>query len=192
MQTWLVGVLSLFIVAAGTGRALAASTQPVRDPEGSTLAVIVECSSCRSGSGGSKCHGGVEAGWLDGKACGTCLIEANYGASIEYPYDLQMYGRLVDAHGEPVKERFVKLFIANGWNVRTRTGQDGTFRLVLGATGERKSTAALPIDLGTRVDSPKENAGHHAMFLLPDHYAACPQPAARSSKAGDNAKSKKP
>jgi hypothetical protein len=102
------------------------------------------------------------------------MITENYGAAFSYPYDLHFIGKLVDAQGQPVKDRFVKVFMANGWNIRSRTAQDGAFRLMLGATAERKSTTPLVINLGTRTDSPKDNKDNYAMFLLPEGYKACP------------------
>jgi len=190
MQKWLLMVVGLALVTAA--RFAQAETvpdvQPVKSPDGTTLGVLVQCNSCASATGDSKkCHTGVEEGYLDAQPCGKCMITENYGATLLYPYDLHFIGKLVDAQGQPVKDRFVKVFMANGWNIRSRTGQDGGFRLMLGATAERKSTTPLVVNLGTRADSPKDNKDYYAMFLLPDGYKACsaadkPQPKKAKAK----------
>ncbi len=187
MQTWLMGVLGMVMLVPTVQAADAPDLQSVTDPDGQTIGVVLQCSSCQSAAGASKsCHKGMEQGWLDGKPCGKCLIEANYGARFSYPHDLHFVGKLVDANGEPLKDRFVKLFMANGWNVRTKTSQEGTYRMVLGATAERKGTRPLVIELGTRVDSPKNNEAYYAFFMLPDAYKPCPataaQPPAKAKK----------
>jgi hypothetical protein len=177
MQKWLMMVVLLALLAVGAG--VRAENEkdvlPIKSAEGETLAVLVQCNNCSRATGGSKhCRTGAEAGYLNGQACGKCMITENYGARLAYPYDLHLIGKLVDTQGQPIKERFVKVFMANGWNIRTRTSDAGTFRLMLGATAERKSTTPLVIDLGTRVDSPKDNKDYYAMFLLPDGYKPCP------------------
>ena len=47
-------------------------------------------------------------------------------------------GHLKDENGQPLKGNFVRLYLPNTWTVRTRTDDDGLFRLLLGATAERK------------------------------------------------------
>jgi hypothetical protein len=177
MQKWLLMVVAVLALVTATPLAQAenaADVEPVKSPDGVTLGLLVQCNSCVSATGESKkCHTGVEEGYLDGQPCGKCMITENYGAAFSYPYDLHFIGKLVDAQGQPVKDRFVKVFMANGWNIRSRTAQDGGFRLMLGATAERKSSTPLVVNLGTRVDSPKGNKDYYAMFLLPDGYKAC-------------------
>lgn len=177
MQKWLlvVGALGLMTVAPAVQAASASDEQPIKGPDGQTLAILVQCNSCASASGTSKkCHGGAEEGYLDGQPCGKCMMTENFGARFAYPYDIHITGKLVDVQKQPVKSRFVKVFMANGWAIRTKTSDEGTYRLMLGATAERKSTTPLVIELGTRVDSPTDNKDNYAMFLLPDGYKACP------------------
>jgi hypothetical protein len=189
MQTWLVMVVVLALITATPFAQAenAPDVQPIKSPDGMTLGVLLQCDSCASATGDSKkCHKGVEEGYLDAQPCGKCMITENYGAAFAYPYDLHFIGKLVDAQGQPVKDRFVKVFMANGWNIRSRTGQDGAFRLMLGATAERKSATPLVVNLGTRADSPKDNKDNYAMFLLPEGYKACsatdkPQPKKRKA-----------
>lgn len=117
------------------------------------------------------------------------MITENYGAHFAYPYDLHFRGKLVDAQGQPIKNRFVKVFMANGWSIRTKTSDDGTYRLMLGATAERKSSTPLVVDLGTRLDAPEQNKEYYAMFVLPDGYKACPaaaKPQLKSTKEKAN------
>jgi len=177
MQKWLMMVLQLALLVVGPAvRAeTAKDVLPIKSSDGEALAVLVQCNNCSGRRTGSKkCHTGVEEGYLDGQACGKCMITENFGARLAYPVDLHLIGKLVDAQGQPIKDRFVKVFMANGWNIRTRTSDAGTYRLMLGATVERKSTTPLVIDLGTRVDAPQENKDYYAMFLLPSDYKACP------------------
>jgi hypothetical protein len=178
MQKWLMMVLILALLAAGPAvRAEEAKdVVPIKGSDGQTLAVLVQCNNCSARRGGKKCHTGAEEGYLNGEACGKCMITENYGARLAYPFDLHLIGKLVDAQGQPIKGRFVKVFMANGWNIRTRTSDAGTYRLMLGATIERKSTTPMVIDLGTRVDAPEVNKDYYAMFLLPNDYKACPAP----------------
>jgi len=189
MQKWLMMmVVLLALLAAGPAvRAENAKDEfPIKSADGETLAVLVQCNNCSKRSADSKkCHTGTEEGYLDGQACGKCMITENFGARLAYPFDLHLIGKLVDAQGQPIKDRFVKVFMANGWNIRTRTSDAGTYRLMLGATVERKSTTPLVVDLGTRVDAPQENKEYYAMFLLPNDYKPCPaaQPQPKKHKA---------
>ncbi|HVO25002.1 MAG TPA: hypothetical protein VMW56_15375 [Candidatus Margulisiibacteriota bacterium] len=177
MQKWLMMavLLALPTVGAAVRAEDAKDVIPIKSSEGQTLAVLVQCNNCAKATAGAKnCRTGVEEGYLNGRACGKCMITENYGARLAYAYDLHLVGKLVDAQGQPIKDRFVKVFMANGWNIRTRTSDAGTYRLMLGATVERKSTTPVVVDLGTRVDSPKDNKEFYAMFLLPDGYKPCP------------------
>ena len=181
MHTWWRTVLAAAGVSVTVQMAQASMLQPVKDPDGATLAVIVDCNSCKT-PGGKKCLDGVENGWRDGKSCGQCLVKANFRARLAYPYDLQIVGKLVDSAGKPVTERFVKMFMANGWNVRTRTQTDGSFRLSLGATVERKPGGPVVTDVGTLVDHPADNKELFALFFLPPNYAPCAAAAAQPAK----------
>ncbi len=74
------------------------------------------------------------------------------------------------------------MFMANGWNVRTRTQTDGTFRLALGATTERQAGGPVITDLGTLVDHPTDNKEQFAIFFLPPDYAPCAATAKQPAK----------
>jgi hypothetical protein len=181
MHTWWRTVLAAAGVMATVQMARAETLQPGKDPGGTTLAVILHCNSCKA-PGGKKCVDGVENGWQDGKACGQCLVKANFRARFAYPHDLQFVGKLTDPTGKPITERFVKMFMANGWNVRTRTQADGSFRLALGATAERKNGGPVVTNLGTLVDRPADNKEHYALFFMPPDYAPCAAAAAQPAK----------
>jgi hypothetical protein len=56
--------------------------------------------------------------------------------------------------------------------VRTRTLDDGLFRLLLGATAERKGKG-LVIKLGDRVAPKDSKSGEYALFMLPPNYKPC-------------------
>lgn len=175
MQTWVKAALGVVMAVSAAAAEGAPNVQLVRDPDGQTLAVLVECNSCQStGKASKKCRTGVEEGYLDGQPCGKCMISENYGARLPFPYDLHLMGRLTDAKGDPIKNRFVKVYMANGWNVRTRTSETGAYLVMMGATVERKGGTPVVIELGTRVDSPKDNKDAYAMFFLPESYKQCP------------------
>jgi len=174
-RCWMVMLLGLLATAAHA-KSLP-DQETVKDPDGNTLAVLLLCNDCQSASG-KTCYTGAESGFLGGKPCGQCLIESNFGTVIKYPYDLHVIGTLTDPEGKPVKDRFVKLFLPNGWGVRSRTTDQGTFRLMLGATAERKSKEPLVIDIGARVDAKKGDL--YAMFLLPESYKPCLPGAAKA------------
>jgi hypothetical protein len=144
----------------------------VKDPDGKTLAVVLDCSSCKDGAS-KECDNGVAAGFSSSKPCGKCLIDANFPTRIEYPYDLQFVGHLKDEKGEPQKGKFVRLYLPNTWTVRTRTLDDGLFRLLLGATAERKGKA-LVIKLGDRMMRKDSKSGEYALYMLPPDYKPCP------------------
>lgn len=150
----------------------ALAVDEVKDPEGKTLALILDCNSCADPAKGKSCATGVESGFLDGKACGKCLLDANFPTRIQYPYDLQFLGYLKDENGQPLKGRFVRLFLPNTWTVRTRTLDDGLFRLLLGATAERKGKG-LVIKLGDRVMAKDSKAPEYDLFMMPPTYKPC-------------------
>lgn len=181
MKLWRMGVLIIVMTAATTRAGSPPDVQPIKDADGNTLGVLVVCNDCQSPAAASKkaCHGGAEEGWRDGNPCGKCLLAANYGVQFKYPYDLHLTGTLTDAAGQPVKDRFVKMFLANGWSVRTKTSAEGTFRLTLGATDTRKAKLPLVTDLGVRVDSVKGTDPYYAIFLLPESYKPCVPEAAK-------------
>jgi hypothetical protein len=149
-----------------------AASDPVPDPEGNTLAVVVDCNSCQDPAKGKSCETGVENGFNDGKGCGKCLLDANFPTRIPYPYDLQFIGYLKDENGQPLKGKFVRLYLPNTWTVRTRTLDDGMFRLLLGATADRKGKG-LVIKLGDRTTRSDSKAAEYALFMLPPQYKPC-------------------
>ncbi|MFI5395450.1 MAG: hypothetical protein ACHQ9S_07945 [Candidatus Binatia bacterium] len=177
--SWM-GGMSIIVATVTTAVIAAGGEQPIKDPDGKVLAAVVACDACESGGEGTAkaCSTGAEEGWLNGKPCGKCMLTANLKEPLAYPYDLHMQGKLVDGSGKPVKERFVKMFLPNGWTVRTRTFEDGTFHVMLGATEERKSKTPVVTDLGTHVDSAK-GTEYYALFMLPGSYKPCSAEAAK-------------
>jgi hypothetical protein len=174
-RCWMMLLVGLLATAAQ-------ATQPpdqqvVKDPEGNTVGVLLLCNDCRSP--GKNCYTGAENGFLNGKPCGKCLIDSNYGITLRYGYDLHVIGTLTDPEGHPVKDRFVKLFLPNGWGVRSRTTDQGSFRLMLGATAGRKAKEPLVIDIGTRIDSNKGKDPLYALYLLPENYKPCAKEAGK-------------
>jgi ribosomal protein S27E len=146
---------------------------PVKDKEGKTYALVVLCNDCRNGSGNS-CFDGAEEGFWKGQPCGKCLLRANGGRLVEVPYDVHLTGVITDPQGRPVKDRFVKLFMQNGWGHRTRTFEDGRFRIIMGATVERKGKEPLVVDLGRFVDQVKDDKDlYFAMYYLSPDFKAC-------------------
>ncbi|HXQ21222.1 MAG TPA: hypothetical protein VN812_06070 [Candidatus Acidoferrales bacterium] len=155
------------------------SEQPIKDPDGNTLAVAVMCNECPQpdATTGKVCQSGMLTGWLKGKPCGPCLTDLNTEPVLKYPYDLHITGKLTDAKGQPLKGEFVKLLTPFGWSVRSVTSEQGTFRLTVGATLQpRKSRKPVITDIGTQVSSPKGKMGSFAIYLLPASYKECPPP----------------
>jgi hypothetical protein len=168
---WIAGLALLLAAAAEAGSQ--SDVMEVKSEDGRIFGVILLCNDCRTPDAKGPCHTGAEDGWLNGKPCGKCLLESNHEIVLKYPFDIHVVGKLVDAAGKPVKERFIKMFLPNGWGVRTRTMEDGSFRLMLGATADRESKQPLITDVGTRVDSEKGADPHYALFFMPQQYAPC-------------------
>lgn len=183
------------IVAVMAARAVAAArVEPIKDTDGNTLAVVVVCDSCQAGTRTSAqpCSAGAEKGWLNGVPCGECMLRANFREPLAYAYDLHLMGKLTDEAGNPLKERFVKLFFPNGWTMRGRTAEDGSFHLLLGATAEKKSKVPVRRDLGTFVDKGK-GTNYFAFFLLPESHKPCAeQPAPAATDKQPQKQTKKP
>jgi hypothetical protein len=151
-----------------------AKSAVVKDPEGKTVAVVMSCNSCK-GEKGTQCVDGVDDGFSGDTPCGQCAMKANFGTRISYAYDILIMGTLKDEKSEPVRGRFVKLFLPNTWTVRTRTGDDGLFRLLLGATAERKGKPIV-VQMGD-LKAPKETKSeYYALFMLPEDHKACAPP----------------
>jgi hypothetical protein len=189
MKAWLMGVLSVAVV--GAAHAAPRDAQTIKGEDGKPLATVVVCSDCQSGSTGKQqCHTGVEDGWLDGQPCGKCLVNANYDWRLQSPNSLLFSGKLTDAEGKPLKDRFVKMFMANGWAVRGRTSDDGVFHLTLGATQQPRAPKPLLVDVGTHIDAPSDDTkSNYALYLLPPAYKACS--AQHTPAPSDNHKGKK-
>jgi hypothetical protein len=170
---WSVGI-SLVAATMATPVSAAGGMQPIKDPDGNTLAVVVSCDTCKTGSGGAAkpCAAGAEEGWLEGRPCGRCLLAANAQQPFTYPYDIHIVGKLFDGAGNPLKERFVKMFTPIGWSMRSRTADDGTFHFILGATAERKPQSPVLTDLGAHVDTAKDTP-YYTFFFLPESYQQC-------------------
>jgi len=149
-----------------------ATSDVVKDPDGNTVAVVIDCNSCQDAAKGKSCQTGVDTGFSDGKPCGKCLLDANFPTRIPYAYDLQFLGYLKDETGQPLKGKFVRLYLPNTWTVRTRTLDDGMFRLLLGATAERKGKGIV-IKLGDRTMRKDSKATEYALFMLPPDYKPC-------------------
>jgi hypothetical protein len=189
--SWLVA-LSLLVTATGALAGTPPNEQAVKSPDGKTVAVLILCDTCPAGHTGSRkdCHTGSQDGWIGSRPCGQCLLKANPRASFQYPVDLHFTGILTDAAGKPAKNRFVKLFMANGWTVRTKTADDGAFRLRLGATAPRKSHKPVVTDIGTRVDAIPGKDADYALFLMPPSYNKQCTAAALKKHPGHNEKKK--
>lgn len=149
----------------------AAKSQVIKDPEGKTVATVMNCTSCKNDKG-KDCVTGVEDGFNGDAACGQCAMKANFGTRIPYAYDILIMGYLKDEKGEPIRGRFVKLFLPNTWTVRTRTGDDGLFRLLLGATVDRKGKPIV-VQVGD-LKAPKETKSeYYALFMVPENAKPC-------------------
>lgn len=172
-KAWIIGLVALFVGNA----ALAAPQRTEFDalnPDGTVVARVVLCNDCKDAAGDSaKCPAGAPEGFRNGEPCGSCLLQANWGVLVEYAYDVHVAGILVGADGKPVADRYVKLFLPNGWSIRTRTLEDGSFRLMLGATLERKGKTPITVDVGTRVDTVKGEDPHFTLYMLPRDYKPC-------------------
>jgi hypothetical protein len=163
---------ALVLVSLAAALPAHAASDVVKDSDGNTLAVIVDCNTCQDPAKGKNCETGTDVGFSDGKPCGKCLLDANFPTRIPYGYDLQFLGYLKDENGQPLKGRFVRLFLPNTWTVRTRTLDDGMFRLLLGATAERKGKG-LVIKLGDRTMRKDSKAAEYALYMLPPDFKPC-------------------
>ncbi|MCK6556684.1 hypothetical protein L6Q96_19220 [Candidatus Binatia bacterium] len=172
------------------GLAAATDQVEVKAADGRVFGTIVFCNDCARPTDKGPCDQGAENGWLQGKPCGQCFVKANPNVLIRYPFDIHVTGKLQDAKGQPVKERFVKLFLPNGWGVRTRTLDDGTFRMMLGATAEREGKTPLTVDIGAHTDSKRGEDPYFAMFMLPQSYNPCSPEDAPTGKKPAAAKPK--
>lgn len=174
VQTAIVG--AILLTAATVMAAPVRSDVEVKNGDGTVSGHVVICADCKdpAEAGTPSCAEGALDGWRDGTVCGGCLLRANWGVLVKHDRDLHVTGKLIKPDGNPVIDRFVKIFLPNGWSVRTRTAGDGTFRLMLGATAERKGEEPIVVDVGRRVDSVVGTDEHFAMYLLPPDFKVCP------------------
>lgn len=167
LLVFLAGVASLASIAS-------ASEVTVQEKSGKTISVILDCNSCKDDSKGTDCVSGVTDGFHDGKRCGECLLESNFGSKLLYSSDLQINGTLLQPDGKPAAEQFIRLYLPNTWTVRTRSSKDGAFRLLLGATQERQGERVL-VKLGSRTQasSDAKDRPDYALYMLPENYSPC-------------------
>jgi hypothetical protein len=169
LTTW------LFILLCVAPAAAPAAQDLVKDPQGKTLAILLDCNSCKDGKG-KNCRMGAESGFHEGQACGQCLLDANFGARIGYPYDVHIYGKLQDPAGKPLPGKFVSVSLPNTWRIRTRTLADGRFRVMLGATMPKQTDKKLlAVDLGVRTLSDTK-AEQYTIYMLQEGYKPCAPP----------------
>jgi hypothetical protein len=169
--------MRLLVLLAGVVFAttpVGATEVKVSDKSGKTIAVILDCNSCKDEAKGRDCSSGVTDGFHRGERCGQCLLDANFGAKLLYSSDVQINGKLKDRGGKAVADEFVRLYLPNTWTVRTRTAKDGLFRLLLGATQERQGDS-IQVRLGdrTRDVSGDSERPDYALYMLPESYKPC-------------------
>lgn len=174
MKMWWIVALGLTVASVADAGQLG-SRFDLKNAEGDVLGQLLLCSTCKTAAdqGDKSCIEGAENGWLDGQACGSCLLKSNWGVMVRHARDLLITGKLVLADGRPAKKHYVKLFLPNGWGARTQADDNGRFRLRMGATAEREKGDPLTIDLGERVDVPHEGENQFSLYLMPDSFAAC-------------------
>jgi hypothetical protein len=170
-----VGLAMLLSAVAAEAKITVSESSRVTDGEGNIYAVVLDCPQADPTFGGS------EEGTIGPDRCGQCLIESNWGTMVKYPYDLLIKGTLVDESGKPLPNKMIHFFMPNGWTVKTRTADNGYFRILMGATSERKSKDPLTTDLGTKKMRSDSKAPYYAFFLLPDNFKPC---AAAEKKPG--------
>jgi len=160
------------LIVASAGTPARAGQVPLTDAGGKTLAKIYACESCAKGED-KPCTDGVGEGVDEGKPCGQCLLKANYGKGVGLPADVRIYGHLKDEKGQPLKGKFVRLFLPNNWSARSRSGDEGLFVVRLGATVPDKAAKPLALDLGDRVIPSDSKASTYNLFMLRPDHAPC-------------------
>jgi len=168
----------LLLAASSAWAATITDEQRIKNPDGSTAAVIVTCNSCGpNAKPGETCLTGAAEGFLNCERCGPCLMDSNFGFRAGHAYDLQFIGHLKDASGKPVNNQFVRVVEPNGWAFTTRTSQDGMFRIMVGATLDRAGNPAQNKDLGTLTIQPKSGKeGAVTFYVLPEQFKPCAPP----------------
>jgi hypothetical protein len=138
-----------------------------------TYAVVIDCPQRNASGKNAASFGGSEDGKIKADACGKCLLDANWGTFIRYPYDVHIKGMMLDENDKPVENQLVHFFLPNGWTVKTRTASTGFFRVILGATDERKSKTPLTMDIGTHRIKTGTKIPYYAFFILPEDFTPC-------------------
>jgi hypothetical protein len=168
MRTWMIPIALLLLP-----NLTLAAKDPIKDPaSGKAIAYVLDCNTCKSPEKGADCDSGAAKGFSGGAECGECLMVSNFGHRIGYPFDMQITGKLFDENGKPLGGKFVKLYMPNTWTVRTRTLDDGSFRLVLGATLPKQGKLQV-VDLGKRTMRKNSTAKEYAIYMLPEGYKPC-------------------
>ena len=144
----------------------------LKGEDGQTYAIVVDCPQEGSTKKGIV-FGGSEDSMVGKARCGQCLINANYGAKLIYPFDLHIKGVLVDENGAPLKGKMLQFHFPIGWTVKTRTSDTGYFRILMGATAERKSDAMLEKDLGKLHMKKDSKMPFYALYVLPPDFRPC-------------------
>ena len=170
-------VMMLMVVASSAVVGTMTDEERIKNPDGSTAAIIVTCNTCRAdqkSAAQDTCLPGATDGFWDGQPCGDCLLKSNFGFHAVHAYDLQFTGHLNDSSGKPLTGQFVKIVEPNGWAFTSRTGEDGMFRIMVGATVARVGNTPVTKDLGTFTAKPKKGKeGAFAFYLLPEHFKPC-------------------
>ncbi|GIW42249.1 MAG: hypothetical protein KatS3mg076_2826 [Candidatus Binatia bacterium] len=148
----------------------------LQDKEGKSYGVVVDCRQPDAEPDRKKYFGGAEEGFLGKEPCGKCLVEANWGVLLKYPYDLMIKGTLLDEEGKPVENKLVHFFFPNGWIVKTRTTKSGFFRILMGATDEKKSDRWLEMDVGERYVRKGDDLPYYALYVMPEDFRPCGSP----------------
>jgi hypothetical protein len=166
----IISLVALTLLVAGPIRAI---EKTLKDPEGATLGVVLDCSSCKGSADPAKCDLGTDAGFHGDAPCGQCLLDANFGAGYSSQYDVRITGRLIDLEGKPIKDKFVQVRLANTWGVKGRTSDKGEFMLRLGATKKRKTSTPAALELGDIKTKQDSKVPVYMLYLLPQGYKPC-------------------
>ena len=180
-----VGLAVALSAVVAEAKIAVSESNKVKDSEGNVYAVVIDCPQS------DPTFGGAEDGTIGPDRCGECLVEANWGTMLKYPYDLLIKGTMVDGAGQPVKSQMIHFFLPNGWTVKTRSADNGFFRILLGATGERKSKEPLTTDIGTKKIHKDSKAPFYAMYLMPENFKPCAEKPKGKPAAGAKTEKKK-
>ena len=162
-----VGLALALSAVAAEAKITISESNKVKDTDGTVYAVVVDC------PGSDPTYGGAEEGKIGPDSCGQCLVESNWGTMLKHPYDVIIKGTMLDESGQPIKNQMIHFFLPNGWTVKTRSAENGYFRILLGATAERKSKEPLQTDIGTKKTHKDSKAPFYAMYLMPENFKPC-------------------